>query len=371
MADGRRVGVTAQSHKAITNVLAKLDEAAREAGQTVRVLQRSDDPEIGRGLPDVTVAGDSAEVGPALREHRYDVAAGTAWQFAREDMAGAVDVLVVDEAGQMSLANVVAMGGSTTSIVLLGDPNQLPQVSQGVHPEGAGASVLEHVVGAAATIAPDRGLFLDVTYRMHPRVNAFVSEAFYDGLLETAPATARQLIRANDGSTELGLRFVPIDHPGDETSSVIEADAVADAVAGLLGAEWTDVHGVTRALRLDDFLVVAPYNAHVAQIERALTARFGSTGRVGTVDKFQGQEGAAAVYSMATSSPDEIPRGVEFLYNLNRFNVAVSRARGLSILVCSPELLRVRCRTPEQMRLANALCRYVEVADATRYASET
>ena len=108
---------------------------------------------------------------------------------------------------------------------------------------------------------------------------------------------------------------------------------------------------------------MAPYNAHVAQIERALVARFGSRGRVGTVDRFQGQEGAAAVYSMATSSPDEIPRGIEFLYNLNRFNVAVSRARGLSILVCSPELLRVRCRTPEQMRLANALCRFVEVAD--------
>ena len=120
-----------------------------------------------------------------------------------------------------------------------------------------------------------------------------------------------------------------------------------------------------RTLVLDDFLVVAPYNAHVAQIEQALLTRFGAKGRVGTVDKFQGQEGAAAVYSMAASSPDEIPRGIEFLYNLNRFNVAVSRARGLSILVCSPELLRVRCRTPEQMRLANALCLYVEEAVLT------
>jgi superfamily I DNA and/or RNA helicase len=328
----------------------------------VRVLQRSDDETINLGLPDVVVAGKPEEVGPAMRAGRHDVAAGTAWQFGREDMAGAVDVLVVDEAGQMSLANVVAMGGSTKSIVLLGDPQQLPQVSQGVHPVGAEASALEHVVGKARTIAPERGLFMNVTYRMHPRVNAFVSEVFYDKRLETDLSTARQLIRAADGSTWLGLRFVPVDHPGDETSSAIEAEAVADAIAGLLEAEWTDVHGVTRPLRLDDFLVVAPYNAHVAQIERALAARFGSPGRVGTVDKFQGQEGAAAVYSMATSSPDEIPRGVEFLYNLNRFNVAVSRARGLSILVCSPELLRVRCRTPEQMRLANALCRYVEVA---------
>ena len=362
VADGRRVGVTAQSHKAITNVLTQLDEASRDTGRHVRVLQRSDDETINAGLSDVVLAGKPDEVGPAMRAGRFDVAAGTAWQFGREDMAGAVDVLIVDEAGQLSLANVVAMGGSTSSIILLGDPNQLPQVSQGVHPDGAGASALEHVVGTAATIPPDRGLFLDITYRMHPRVNTFVSDAFYEGRLETDASTGRQRIVGTDGADELGLRFVPVDHPGDETSSRVEAEAVADEIGRLLGSEWTDARGHTRPLVLDDFLVVAPYNAHVAQIEHALDARFGSPGRVGTVDKFQGQEGAAAVYSMATSSPDEVPRGIEFLYNLNRFNVAVSRARGLSILVCSPELLRVRCRTPEQMRLANALCRYVEVA---------
>jgi uncharacterized protein len=362
VADGRRVGVTAQSHKAITNMLTKLDEAAREAGRRVRVLQRSDDVTINAGLPDVTLAGKPDEVGPLMHAGRYDVAAGTAWQFGRDDMAGAVDVLLVDEAGQMSLANIVAMGGATKSIILLGDPNQLPQVSQGVHPDGSGVSALEHVVGLARTIRPDRGLFLDVTYRMHPRVNSYISEAFYEGRLETAPSTARQRITIADGTDELGLRFVPVVHPGDETNSILEAEAVADEIGGLLGAEWTDTHGTTRPLRLDDFLIVAPYNAQVARIEHTLERRFGSPGRVGTVDKFQGQEGAAAVYSMATSSPDEIPRGIEFLYNLNRFNVAVSRARGLSILIASPELLRVRCRTPEQMRLANALCRYAEVA---------
>ena len=362
VATGKRVGVTAQSHKAITNMLTKLDEAAREAGRRVRVYQRSDDETINAGLPDVVVARKSGDVGQAMRAGDYDVAAGTAWLFGREDMAGAVDVLIVDEAGQLSLANVVAMGGSTGSIILLGDPNQLPQVSQGVHPDGAGASALEHVVGTAATIPPERGLFMDVTYRMHPRVNAFVSEAFYEGRLQTDPSTALQRIHGPDATDALGLRFVPTEHPGDETSSAIEAEAVADEIGRLLGSTWTDVRGRTRPLVLDDFLVVAPYNAHVARIEEALHAHFGSRGRVGTVDKFQGQEGAVAVYSMASSSPDEVPRGIEFLYNLNRFNVAVSRARGLSILVCSPELLRVRCRTPEQMRLANALCRYVEAA---------
>ena len=202
----------------------------------------------------------------------------------------------------------------------------------------------------APTIAPDRGLFLDVTYRMHPLVNDFVSPVFYEGRLETDPSTSRQSIAPApdrpDETAELGLRFVPVEHPGDATSSRAEASAVADTVAELVGRHWTDAAGRVRPLALDDILIVAPYNAHVAEIDRAMRIRFGTSGRVGTVDKFQGQEGAAAIYSMATSSPDEVPRGVEFLLDGHRFNVAVSRARGLSILVASPELLRVRCRTP-------------------------
>jgi predicted RecB family nuclease len=363
---GRRVGVTAQSHKAITNVLVALDRAARDAGRRVRVIQKCDSGDDGAHLDGVTVVTDSGVVGAELRAGRFDVAAGTAWLFGRDDMRDAVDLLVVDEAGQMALANVVAIGGATRSLVLLGDPNQLPQVSQGSHPAGAGASALEHIVGGAPTIAPDRGLLLDVTYRLHPLVNDYISEVFYAGELTADPSTGRQRIAGPDGADYLGLRWLPIAHAGDAASSRAEAATVADAVAELVGRSWTDARGETRPLTADDILVVAPYNAHVAEIERALLGRLGTRGRVGTVDRFQGQEGAAAVYSMATSSPEIIPRGIDFLYNANRFNVAVSRARGLSILVCSPELLRVRCRTPLQMRLANALCRYVEVAGLER-----
>ena len=370
IAEGKRVGVTAQSHKAITNFLRALGKAVPPSRAPVRVIQRRKDDADEPPLPGVDIATDSKSVGPKMRAGTYDVAAGTAWLFGRDDMAEAVDVLFVDEAGQMSLANVVAMGGSTSSIVLLGDPNQLPQVSQGSHPDGAGVSALEHVVGRAPTIAPDRGLFLDVTYRLHPLVNDFISPIFYEDRLTTDPSTALQSIAADPGSpdvaADLGLRFVPVVHAADATSSRAEAAAVTDAIAGLVGRIWTDVHGLTRKLVLDDILVVAPYNAHVAEIERAVWERFGHAGRVGTVDKFQGQEGAAAIYSMATSSPDEVPRGVEFLLDGHRFNVAVSRARGLAILVASPELLLVRCRTPEQMRLANALCAYVEQAAGHR-----
>ena len=244
------------------------------------------------------------------------------------------------------------------SIVLLGDPNQLPQVSQGVHPDGAGASALEHVLGADRTLPADRGLFLPVTFRMHPRVNTFVSELFYDGRLETDPKNADRPITG----VGTGIRYRPVVHPGDASRSTLEATEVAELVAALIGQSWTDRDGGPRPLTADDILVVSPYNAHVAEIHAAIERRIGGRVRVGTVDKFQGQEAPVSIFSTATSSPDELPRDMEFLYSGNRLNVAVSRARGLAIVVSSPDLLTVACRTAEQMRLVNAFCRLVEVA---------
>ena len=230
--------------------------------------------------------------------------------------------------------------------MLLGDPNQLPQVSQGTHPEGAGASALEHLVGDARTIAPDRGLLLGTTYRLHPDVNAFISEAFYEGRLETAAGTERQ--RVDDGLPVggTGIRHVPIEHDSASNRSPDEAAWIAEAVAGLVGRAWTDARGEERVLTADDVLVVAPYNAQVAEIDRAVKARLGRHANVGTVDKFQGREAPVAVYSMTTSSPGDAPRDLEFLYSGNRLNVAVSRARGLAVVLANPELLNVACHTP-------------------------
>jgi len=278
-------------------------------------------------------------------------------------MAGALDVLFVDEAGQLSLADVVAVGGSAASIVLLGDPNQLPQVSQGSHPDGAEASGLEHLLGEARTVPQDRGLFLATTRRLHPDICDFISEAFYDGRLEPHPETARQRVAPGGFVEGTGIRFIPVAHLDNQARSREEAELVAEAVRGLVGRHWTDQRGVTRDLGIDDILVVAPYNAQVAEIVRRVGDEFGRP-RVGTVDKFQGQEAPVAIYSMATSSPEDSPRQMEFLYSGNRLNVAISRAQGIAILVCSPALLQVRCHTPAQMRLANALCRYVEMATA-------
>ena len=198
---------------------------------------------------------------------------------------------------------------------------------------------------------------------MHPAVNGFISREFYAGRLETDPSTARQRLVGRSRHDETGLVHIAIAHAGDAARSREEAEAVAEVIAALVGLDWTDASGVTRPLSIDDLIVVAPYNAHVAEVQRAIRIRLGRPGRVGTVDKFQGQEGAVAIFSMASSSPEEIPRGIEFLLDRNRFNVAISRARSLAILVSSPELLRVRPRTPEQMHLANALCAYVETAE--------
>jgi superfamily I DNA and/or RNA helicase len=317
-----------------------------------------------------------------LVEGRYEVAAGTTWLFTRKEMEGLVEVLFVDEAGQVSLANVVSMGGAASSFVLLGDPNQLPQVSQGIHPDGAEKSALEHLIGSASTIAPDRGLFLPTTFRLHPLVNDYVSEVFYEGRLLPDEANDRQRLgwggAGETGSVAAGIRYVPVVHDGNASRSRQEARAVAAEIGGLLGREWTDRNGMPHRITANDILVVAPYNAHVQAIRQTVFKVTGQTVRIGTVDKFQGQEAAVAIYSMATSSPADAPRDLDFLYSGNRLNVAVSRARSLAILVCSPELLAVSPRTPDQLRLANSLCRLVEVAteqaagdESARYEADT
>ena len=285
--------------------------------------------------------------------------AGTPWLWARSEMRDTVDTLVVDEAGQMALANVVAVAPAARNLVLLGDPQQLAQPSKGTHPPGAGRSALEHLLGDHDTIPPELGVFLDTTFRMHPDVCAFVSEVAYEDRLRSEPGLEQQRVTSASASlTGSGLRFVPVVHAGNRVASTEEAVAVGAAIDALLDGTWTDRYGESRPLTLSDVLVVAPYNAHVARLRTAL----GPEAHIGTVDKFQGQEAPVAIYSMATSSVADISRTVEFLYDLHRANVAVSRAKGLSILVCSPELLRVHCHNPEQMRLVNALCRYVELA---------
>lgn len=358
---GHRVGIMAQSHKAITNLIDKTAEAFFERGLPFAAIQRCDE-DGGSTSGGVRLTTDNGDVAQGIRTGPFAIAAGTAWLWAREEMMGSVEVLFIDEAGQGSLANAVAVSGAARSMVLLGDPNQLPQVSQGIHPEGAGASSLEHLLGDAVTIPPDRGLFLPTTYRLHPDVNDYISEVFYERRLTTAPETARQSLAGDPPIGGTGVRWMPVVHAGDDSSSVAEADVVAEAIEELTGRDWVDRKGLARRLAIEDIVVVAPYNAHVATIQAAVERRLGRAARVGTVDRFQGQEAPVAIYSMAASSADDAPRGMDFLYDGHRLNVAVSRAMGLAIVIASPDLLLVAPRGPDQMRKVNAICRLVEIA---------
>ena len=356
---GKKVGVTANSHAVIRNLLNATVDAATEEGVDVRCIQRVGSSSAEESAP-ITETSDNAAVLSALQDGQAQVGAGTAWVWSRLEFAEAVDVLLIDEAGQMSLANALAVAPAARNLVLLGDPQQLEQPQQGSHPEGAEASVLEHVLQGHRTIPADQGLFLEETWRLHPSICAFTSELFYENRLRSRGGLDKQALAGTGRIDGAGLWIVPVEHEGNTSASTEEADRVTDLYRKLLGGgvSWTDQEGITRPLGREDVLIVVPYNLHLAEIVR----RLGGDARVGTVDKFQGQEAPVVIYSMATSSPEDAPRGMEFLFSLNRLNVATSRARCASILVASPRLFQPECRTPRQMQLANALCRYLEMA---------
>jgi uncharacterized protein len=367
---GRRVGVTANSHKVIGHLLDAVWEAALQEriaaklGRELRIGQKPASKQEGPTCPHAQSLPENDDLLDALSQGGVDVAGATAWAWAREDFQRSVDVLVVDEAGQFSLANAVAVAPAADSLILLGDPQQLDQPVAGTHPPGAERSALAHLLEGQETMPADRGLFLERTWRLHPAICDYTSEIFYTGKLLPQPGNELQDLRGAPPADGVGLRWVPVEHTHRDSASPEEAVRVRELVRGLLEAEpwWVDWKGARRVLGPRDILVVTPYNDQRGEIERELR-RAGLEGlQVGTVDKFQGQQAPLSIYSMATSSPDLAPRGMEFLYSLNRLNVATSRARCLAIVVASPQLLEAACQTPRQMRLANALCRAVEVA---------
>ncbi|HEY1867455.1 MAG TPA: TM0106 family RecB-like putative nuclease [Candidatus Cybelea sp.] len=367
LASGKRVAVTSTSHKAIHNLLGKVEArmAERRGSFRGRYKHSGNGSEYRSQLPAPFV--ESIESNEPFGADDYQLAGGTVWLFAREELDAKFDYLFIDEAGQVALADAIAMSLCAKNVVLLGDPSQLSQVSQGRHPIHADDSVLEHLLGEAQTVLERRGIFLDVSYRMQPKICDFISAAMYERRLHPAPKThIHQITTASQEYA--GLYFAGVDHEGNGSSSLEEAGEIVRQISLLLaGGTLVDSAppqpGNPRKVTERDIIVVTPYNAQRRQILASLrNAEIDvdpHTGvRVGTVDKFQGQEAPIVFYSMATSSGEEIPRNVEFLFERNRFNVAVSRARAASILICSPRLLDIRCRTPQQMALANLLCAF-------------
>ena len=358
--EGKRVGISAMSHKVITNFLNEVLHAA-DGIVEVSAAQKVSEGTARAAHEQVRHVESNGQVQDGLASGAFNVAAGTVWLWSAEKSQEMVDVLFVDEAGQMSLANVLAMARSARSIVLLGDPQQLDQPLQGSHPPGADRSALAHLLGEHDAMPEHLGLFLEHTWRLHPAVNAFTSEAFYEGKLHSRPSLENQRLHGPAPMQGAGVRLVKADHTGADSLSAEEAHQVAALVRALVesGSTWVDRDGVERPVGYPDILVVAPYNAQVG----AIAALLPPDARVGTVDKFQGQEAPVSIYSMTSSSPEDAPRGMSFLYSRNRLNVATSRARCVAVVVAEPALLRVRARTPEQMRLANALCQFAEMAE--------
>lgn len=350
-----RIAITANSHKAILNLMHAVHEAtSREkvTGRLIKVGTDHDDPLVQSGeIVLVKSSGIISEIAEGAV-----VVGGTAWALSRQELAQQFDYLVVEEAGQFSLANLVGTGQSASNLILVGDQMQLAQPIQGSHPKPSGMSCLEYLLNGCATIAADFGVFLDVTRRMHRDVCGFISQAVYEGRLKSHPCTDKQRIAMPNSPGRVtratGLLFVPVQHDGNTQYSEEEVDVIGELVGSLIGRNVVSGNGQEHKLTIDDILVVAPYNMQVRKLEQ----RLGAKSRVGSVDRFQGLEAPVVIVSMCASSLEECPRGAEFLLSPNRLNVAISRAKSLAIVVGSPNLMTARCSTVAQMELVNLFC---------------
>jgi len=352
---GWRVGIVAQSHETVKNMLRAIAAAGLDPK---RIGKKPKAGDIDEHPWTTLTSGNTAEF--TAQDDGW-VIGGTAWTFANATTIPreSLDLLVVDEAGQFSLASTIAAAVAAERLLLLGDPQQLPQVSQGSHPEPVDVSALGWLTDGHDVLPPEFGFFLAKSWRMHPAVCEPVSRLSYEGKLESR-AEERML-----EGIEPGLHPVTVDHRLNSTSSPEEAERVVDLVREALGREWTE-GGRTRTLGQDDVIVVAPYNAQVELVgERLAAAGFGEV-PVGTVDKFQGREAAIAIVSLAASSAEDVPRGLEFLLLANRLNVAISRAQWAAYLLYSPALLDYLPTNPVALAQLSAFIGLVETAPAGR-----
>ncbi|MYF11959.1 MAG: TM0106 family RecB-like putative nuclease [Gammaproteobacteria bacterium] len=357
---GLKVGVTAVSHKVIVNLMEGAMKQAAHRSLPLRAVHKQSGHY--EGTWSIKRLNTYPPLLKGIQSDEFNVVGATAWCWSRPDFEQSVDVLIVDEAGQMSLSNVLAVAPAGRSLVLLGDPQQLEQPLQSSHPEGSEVSALSHLLAGEDTMPQDKGLFLGETHRLHPEIARFTSEVYYEGKVAARPELINQAILPKPHNSSLsgsGLRFVPVEHAGNQARSYEEARVIKDVVDKLLDSgQWRDKDENVLGITPEDILIVAPYNAQVAALREAVPKL---ANRIGTVDRFQGQEAAVVIYSMTSSSPEDAPRGMEFLYDPHRFNVATSRAMAMCILVGSPALFEPDCRTPRQMKMANGFCRYLEL----------
>jgi len=358
MRRGKKVGICSNSHKAINNLLVDTAKFCQQEQITAKFMcTRNTGPEIEEYGVACGTNGKLADFVDASR-----VIGTTAWGFSRDDMADKLDYLFIDEAGQVSVANLIAISRSASNLVLLGDQMQLGQPTQGTHPKDSGTSILDYLLHEKPTIDPDHGVFLATTYRMHSAINAFISEAIYEGKLHSNPDNDLQKVSVPDSyqgpiNKEAGIVFIPVEHTGNSQASDEEVATIQAATVSLLGRTFTDKNKAERKIGWHDILFIAPYNFQVGKLTAALaTLPGGENARVGSVDKFQGQEAPIVVLSMCSSAANESPRGIDFLFDKNRLNVAISRAQSLAIVVANPELAKTSANNVKQLAKVNMFC---------------
>ena len=338
---GWRIGVVAQSHAVIENLLDRVAEIDPDLAIGKKAQKGT---EVVKGYYRSDVSDWIAQLSTGF------VVGGTVWSFSSSKLRSHhLDLMVIDEAGQFSLANALAVLSAADRALLLGDPQQLPQVSLASHPEPVEVSVLAHILGEHSTMPPHLGYFLDTTYRLHPKLAEPVSHLQYEGRLHAAPQCS---LRTLEG-IEPGLHIVNVDHEGNTVMSPEESDAIVEKITAILNAPWTDVAGgivlPARPLLQEDILVVTAYNKQVRKIRNSLQEKGLDRIAVGTFDKFQGQEAPVVFVSMATSSSEDLPRGIDFLLSPNRLNVAISRAKWACFLYRSPQLSKMEPNSPQGM----------------------
>jgi predicted RecB family nuclease len=352
---GKKIGITAVSHKVIRNLSEACIPIANQLGVKASFVHKITEPSETLP-PQITEVDKSDQARAALANG--SIVCGTAWLWAEDGSREVLDYLFVDEAGQMSLSQVLAASRAAKNLILLGDPQQLEQPQRGAHPEGSDVAALTYLLNGHPTMPEGNGLFLGVTRRLHPAITSFTSELYYEGRLTSLPGLENQVVSGGTPFDGAGLLYVPVVHRGNQNKSPEEVQTIELLIRKILPTGiWTSAEGETRLLTKDDILIVAPYNAQVATLLEQLPGF-----RIGTVDKFQGQEAPIVIYSMTSSSIEDAPKGMSFLFNPNRLNVATSRAKSVCILVASPKLLEPGCRTIDQMRWANGVCRFVEGA---------
>ena len=353
---GKRIGISSNTHDAICQLMKSAAEAAAGLGIHFTAAKCGEEDRV-PFHPAIEIIPDNA--GVFQREALPDLVGGTAWVFSRPEAEGQFDYLFIDEAGQVSLAKLVAMAPSTANLILLGDQMQLSQPIRGVHPGESGTSILDYYLQEHSTVPEDRGIFLAKTWRMRPEICSFISNAVYDGRLEHELCTETRSIYLTRESKYLqrsiGLAYVPVGHEGNTYESEEEVTAIKRIVNDLLGQTLEQAGHVSRPISPEDILIVAPFNLQVRKLKAALPEI-----RVGTVDKFQGQQAPVVIFSMTASDGNASPRGMEFLFDKNRLNVAISRAQILAVLVASPNLERTRCGKLEHIPLINMFCRAVQ-----------